>query len=57
MGYKTKIQEVNRKYSKQYYVSIPLSMAQALEVTKGETVEWKINNKGELVLKRRKKNV
>ena len=57
MGYKTKIQEVNRKYSKQYYVSIPLAMAQALEVSKGEAVEWKINNKGELVLKRRKKDV
>lgn len=57
MGYKTKIQEVNRKYSKQYYVSIPLAMAQALEVSKGEDVEWKINNRGELVLKRRKKNV
>jgi bifunctional DNA-binding transcriptional regulator/antitoxin component of YhaV-PrlF toxin-antitoxin module len=57
VGYKTKIQMVNRKYSKQYYVSIPSAMAKALEIRKGEEVEWKINRRGELVLKRGGRNV
>jgi len=52
MGYITKIQEVNRKYSKQYYIIIPVPMAQALEIKKGEAVEWKIKSVKELVLKR-----
>jgi bifunctional DNA-binding transcriptional regulator/antitoxin component of YhaV-PrlF toxin-antitoxin module len=57
VGYKTKIQMVNRKYSKQYYVSIPSALAQTLEIRKGEEVEWKINRRGELVLKRGGRNV
>jgi len=52
MGYKTKIQEVNRKYSKQYYVVIPVPMAEALEIKKGEAVEWTIKSLKELTLKR-----
>jgi len=52
MGYKTKVQMVNRKYSKQYYIIIPVPMAEALEIQKGEAVEWKIEDKKKLILRR-----
>lgn len=52
MGYKTKVQMVNRKYSKQFYVVIPVPMAEALEIQKGEAVEWKIEDKKKLILRR-----
>lgn len=57
MGHKTKVQMVNRKYSKQYYVVIPVPMAEALEIQKGESVEWQIIYKNKLMLKRGVKNV
>ncbi len=52
MGYQTKVQVINRKYSKQYYIVLPVPLAQALEIEKGEKVEWIIKDKEELLLKR-----
>lgn len=57
MGYKTKVQMVNRKYSKQYYVVMPVPLAEAIEIEKGEVVEWVVVDKQKLVLKRRRKDV
>jgi len=58
MGWKTKIQRVDRPYTPQYHVKIPKVMAEALEIEKGEEVEWKITRRGEIILKRSiKKNV
>lgn len=53
MGYPTKIQVVKRKYSDSYYVIMPVPLARALEIKKGEIVEWVIKNKNELRLKRK----
>ena len=53
MGYKTKIQLIKRTDSKQWYVCFPSALAQALELSKSEVVEWVIETKGKLVLKRR----
>lgn len=55
MGYSTKVQVINRKYSKQYYIVLPVPLAQAWELNKGEEVEWIIKNKKEMVLKRKPK--
>ena len=52
MGYPTKIQVVKRKYSDSYYVIVPVPLARALEIKKGERVEWVIKNRNELRLKR-----
>lgn len=52
MGYPTKIQLIKRKESEQWYINFPAAVAQAMEFEKGETVEWFIENKGLLVLKR-----
>ncbi len=55
MGYKTKIQFIKRKYSRQFYVTIPAALADALELEKGEEVEWVVKNKKETILKRSEK--
>ena len=54
MGYPTKIQLIQRKASEQWYINFPAAIAQAMEFEKGETVEWTIEDKGLLALKRQK---
>ena len=52
MGFPTKIQVIKRTKSEQWYINFPSSVAQAMEFDKGETVEWIIENKNKLILKR-----
>jgi len=54
MGYPTKIQLIQRQTSEQWYINFPAAIAQAMEFEKGETVEWTIEDKGLLALKRQK---
>ena len=42
MGYPTKIQLISRQKGNQWYVNFPNALAEALNFTKGETVEWTI---------------
>ena len=53
MGFPTKVQLIKRKASEQWYVNFPSAIAQAMEFEKGEIVEWIIEDKGLLTLKRR----
>jgi len=52
MGYPTKVQRINRKKSEQWYINFPSAVAQAMEFSRGETVEWFIEDKETLVLHR-----
>ena len=52
MGYKTKVQLIKRVRSQQWYVCFPSALAQAMEFTKSEVVEWVLESKHKLVLKR-----
>ena len=52
MGYPTKVQLIKRKESEQWYINFPAAVAQAMEFKRGETVEWIIEDKGSLVLRR-----
>ncbi len=52
MGYPTKVQLIQRKESAQWYINFPAAVAAALEFEKGEVVEWVIQDKHHLVLKR-----
>ena len=52
MGYPTKIQLIKRAKSEQWYINFPSAVAQAMEFKKGETVEWLIENKKKMTLKR-----
>ncbi len=54
MGYPTKVQLIQRKKSYQYYINFPAAMAQALDFSKGEDVEWTIADKRHLILRRAK---
>ena len=52
MGYRTKIQKVDRPTNTSYYVNFPSVLAQAMEVGKGEEFEWIIENKNLCLFKR-----
>lgn len=52
MGYPTKVQLIKRKASEQWYINFPSAVAQAMEFQRGETVEWIIEDKSQLVLRR-----
>lgn len=52
MGYPTKVQLIKRKASEQWYINFPSAVAQAMDFQRGETVEWIIEDKGQLVLRR-----
>jgi hypothetical protein len=52
MGYATKVQLIQRKASEQWYVNFPAALAQAMEFTKGEVVEWIVDDKRTLTLRR-----
>jgi hypothetical protein len=52
MGFPTKVQCIERKESEQWYINFPSAIAQAMDFSKGETVEWTIHDKGHLILSR-----
>jgi len=54
MGYPTKVQLIKRKQSEQWYINFPAAVAQAMEFERGETVEWIVEDKESLVLRRQK---
>jgi len=52
MGYPTKVQLIQRKDSHQWYINFPAPIAEAMEFAKGETVEWSIQGRDCLILRR-----
>ncbi len=52
MGHPTKVQVIQRQNSEQWYVNFPAAIARALELGKGEVVEWVIEDRTTLILKR-----
>jgi len=53
MGYKTKIQVIERaNNTRQYYLICPAPLAQAIELEKGEEIEWVVETRNKLVIKR-----
>ena len=55
MGYPTKIQLIKRSKSEQWYINFPSALAQAMEFERGEMVEWTIEDKQKLILRRNEK--
>lgn len=55
MGYPTTVQLIDRKKTEQWYVNFPAAIARALDFTKGEIVEWTIETRSKLLLKRKPK--
>jgi hypothetical protein len=53
MGYLTKVQVIERaKGQRQFYLICPAPLAQALEIEKGETIEWVVQDKWTLSIRR-----
>ena len=52
MGYPTRVQLIQRKSSHQWYVNFPAAIAEAMEFEKSELVEWVIESKRKLSLRR-----
>lgn len=53
MGYPTKVQLIKRERGvDQWYINFPTALAEAMDFKKGEIVEWEIEDRSTLVLKR-----
>jgi|HubBroStandDraft_4_1064222.scaffolds.fasta_scaffold202272_2 hypothetical protein len=52
MGFPTKVQLIKRQASEQWYINFPSAVAQAMEFARGETVEWIVESKAMLALRR-----
>ena len=53
MGQPTKVQVIQRKNGPdQWYVNFPTAVANAMGFTKGETVEWIVEDKANVILHR-----
>ncbi len=53
MGYRSTVQVIQRGgKNRQWYLICPAPLAQALEIEKGEVVEWVVEDKHTLILKR-----
>jgi len=52
MGFPTKVQLIKRRASEQWYINFPSALAQAMDFVRGEVVEWFVEDKGLLALRR-----
>jgi bifunctional DNA-binding transcriptional regulator/antitoxin component of YhaV-PrlF toxin-antitoxin module len=57
MGYPTKVQLIKRSNSEQWYINFPSALAQAIELERGEVVEWIIDDCSRILLQRKGKAV
>jgi len=52
MGYKIKLQKVNRPTNRSYYLNFPVALAEAIGAEKGEEFEWIVEDRNTLILQR-----
>ena len=52
MGVPTNVQLIKRRASEQWYINFPSAIAQAMEFERGEVVEWLIEDRLKMILKR-----
>lgn len=56
MGYRSKVQVIQRgQKNRQYYLICPAPLAQALELTKSEVIDWVIQDRHTLVIRRQRR--
>jgi antitoxin component of MazEF toxin-antitoxin module len=55
MGYCVKVQKVERPTNRSYYVNLPVVLAEAINLQKGEQWEWAMEDQNTLILTRVKK--
>ena len=54
MGYKVRLQRVQRTSTSSFYVNFPVAVAEAIEAKKAEEWEWLLEDKNTLVFRRSK---
>jgi bifunctional DNA-binding transcriptional regulator/antitoxin component of YhaV-PrlF toxin-antitoxin module len=54
VGYPVKIQKVERPTNRSYYLNVPVALAEAIDIQKGESFEWILEDQNTLVLRRLK---
>jgi len=52
MGHKIKIQRVERGTTKSFYVNFPAALAEAARISKGEEMEWLLEDRDTFILRR-----
>jgi hypothetical protein len=52
VGYKVRMQKVERPTNKSFYVNFPAVIAEASKIEKGETMEWLIEDRNTFILSR-----
>jgi hypothetical protein len=55
VGYKVKMQKVERPTNKSFYINFPAAIADSVKIEKGEEFEWFIEDRNTFVLKKIKK--
>jgi hypothetical protein len=55
LGYAVRVQKVERPTNRSYYVNLPVVLAEAMQIKKGEAMEWVIEDKNLLLLCRKQK--
>jgi antitoxin component of MazEF toxin-antitoxin module len=53
MGYLVKLQKVQRPTNRSFYINLPAALADAIQLDKGEELEWFIEDKNTLILRRK----
>jgi len=56
MGYRVKVQKVERPTNTSFYINLPAALAESMQVEKGETLEWFVEDRATFVLKRTKQS-
>jgi hypothetical protein len=49
-GCQIKVQKVERPTNRSYYLNLPVVLAEAMEITKGEEMQWLVEDKNMLLL-------
>ena len=54
MGYVIKVQKISRTRSTSYYTNIPTAVVETMEIEKAEEMEWILEDRDTLILRRTK---
>lgn len=52
MGYIIRVQKVDRPSNRSYYVNFPAPIADAVNMQKGEELEWIVEDRNTFIIKR-----
>ena len=52
MGYRVKIQKVDRPSNLSFYINFPSPIADAVSMKKGEELEWLVEDRNTFIIKR-----